>query len=101
MLEVSSIKLIAAHAALAIFGAVVHAARAYRMGQSRSFVDFLTLTTMASFSGVMFSLLGLYMFGDQAYLTLAMAGTGGFLGVEGMTLIAARVQDLLTLNNKK
>jgi hypothetical protein len=44
----------------------------------------------------MFALVALYMFPDQHYLTLAMAGTGGFLGVEGMTLIIERVRQLIT-----
>ena len=76
-----------AHGVLALFGAFVHAARAYRCGQSKSFIDFLSLTLMSSFSGVMFSLIGLEMFGEQSYITLAMAGTGGFIGVEGMTYV--------------
>lgn len=87
---------IAAHAFIALFGAVVHAAKAYRAGSSRTWVDFVTLTVMSSFSGVMFALIALYMFPDQHYLTLAIAGTGGFLGVEGMTLIIERVRQVIT-----
>jgi hypothetical protein len=87
---------IAAHAFIALFGAVVHAAKAYRAGATKTLLDFATLTVMSSFSGVMFALVALYMFPDQHYLTLAMAGTGGFLGVEGMTLIIERVRQLIT-----
>jgi hypothetical protein len=50
---------------------------------------------MSSFSGVMFALLGLYMFGDSSYLTMAMAGTGGFLGVEGMTMVVDHVRSII------
>lgn len=75
------------HGALAVFGAFVHASKAHRDGTSKSFLDFVLLTAMASFSGVMFALLGFEMFGHDSYLSLAMAGTGGFVGVEGMTFV--------------
>ena len=85
-----------AHGILAIFGAFVHAAKAHRDGSSKNFIDFISLTLMSSFSGVMFALIGLEMFGEQSYLTLAMAGTGGFIGVEGMTYIIAYVTKRIT-----
>lgn len=83
------------HGILALFGAVVHASKAYRAGQTKNFLDFAALTLMSSFSGVMFALMGLYMFGNSSYLTMAMAGTGGFLGVEGMTIIVDRIRNLI------
>lgn len=76
-----------AHGALALFGAIVHAAKAYHDGTSRNLVDFCALVLMSSFSGVMFALLGLAYFGEDSYLTLALAGTGGYVGVEGMSLV--------------
>lgn len=75
------------HGFLALFGAFVHASKAYREGKSKNFLDFLALIIMSSFSGVMFALVGFEVFGQGSYLTLAMAGTGGFVGVEGMTYI--------------
>jgi len=78
-----------AHGILAVFGAIVHASKAHREGQSKNFVDFTLLTLMSSFSGVMFALLGFEMFGYDSYLSLAMAGTGGFVGVEGMTFVVS------------
>ncbi len=85
-----------AHLIIAIFGAVVHAAKAYRLGTSKTWVDFFTLTVMSSFTGVIFSLMALHTLGpEQHYLTLAMAGTGGFLGVEGMTFIIEKVRTVL------
>lgn len=80
-----------AHGVLAMFGAIVHASKAHREGQSNSFLDFLVLTIMSSFSGVMFAIVGFEMFGHESYISLAMAGTGGFIGVEGMTYIIAFV----------
>lgn len=76
-----------AHGLLAVFGAIVHASKAHREGQTNSILDFLVLTLMSSFSGVMFAIVGFEMFGHDSYLSLAMAGTGGFIGVEGMTYI--------------
>ena len=74
-----------AHGFLAIFGAFAHATKVYRDGGTRNFLDFTLLVMMSSFSGVIFALLGSEMFGPESYITLAAAGTGGFLGVEGMT----------------
>lgn len=82
-----------AHGLLAVFGAIVHASKAHREGQSKNILDFLLLTVMSSFSGVMFAILGLEIFGTSSYLTLAMAGTGGFVGVEGMTFIVSYLTD--------
>ena len=59
-----------AHGALAIFGALVHATKSYREGKSKTAVDFLALTTMSSFSGVMFALIGLEAFGTVAYVPM-------------------------------
>lgn len=82
-----------AHGILAVFGAIVHASKAHREGKSKNFLDFCLLTLMSSFSGVMFALMGFEMFGSTSYLTLAMAGTGGFIGVEGMTFITSYLVD--------
>lgn len=87
------------HGGLALFGAIVHASKAHRAGESKTATDFIVLTIMSSFSGVMFSLVGFYFFGEsQPYITMALAGTGGYLGVEGMAII---VDTLRTLINKR
>lgn len=91
MNEPISSSIVAAHGVLAFFGALTHAASAHRTGQSKTFLDFSILVLMSSFSGVMFSLIGLHLFGDQIYISMAMAGTGGFIGVEGMTYVIAFV----------
>lgn len=83
------------HGALALFGAVVHASKAHREGKSKTFIDFCTLTIMSSFSGVMFALLGLYLFQENLYLSMTMAGTGGFLGVEGLVLVIDKLRILI------
>lgn len=83
------------HGAIAFFGAVTHALSAHRKGQSKSLADFVSLTLMSSFSGVMFSLIGLHLFAGDAYITLAMAGTGGFLGVEGMAWVVEKLKKMI------
>lgn len=83
------------HGGLAFFGALVHASNAHRTGKSKTLLDFCILTLMSSFSGVMFALLGLYIFQDSIHLSMAMAGTGGYLGVEGMSIIVERLKLLI------
>ena len=83
------------HGAIAFFGAITHALSAHRKGQSKTFADFISLTLMSSFSGVMFSLVGLHLFAGDTYATLAMAGTGGFLGVEGMGWLVEKVKKMI------
>lgn len=83
------------HGVLAFFGAIVHASGAHRKGESKGLLDFMLLVIMSSFSGVIFALVGLATFGEDSYYTLALAGTGGFLGVEGMTIIIEKLRLLL------
>lgn len=87
---------IATHAAMALFGALTHALSAHRKGESKTLSDFVALIIMSSFSGVMFSLVSMHMFGGDEYVTLAMAGTGGFLGIEGMGYIVEWIKKKIT-----
>lgn len=89
------------HGIIAIFGALVHALNAHRNGNTKSLLDILTLTVISSFSGVMFALLGLHFFGESSYITLALAGAGGFLGVEGMGIIIQILKKSLLANIQK
>lgn len=86
---------ILAHGATALFGALTHALTAQRKGLTKSFSDFLALMVISSFSGLMFALMGMDLFGGDQYITLTMAGTGGFLGVEGMAWIVERIRNFL------
>ena len=92
-----SISTLVVHGVIAWFGAIVHAAQAHRKGQVKTFLDFCVLSLISSFSGAMFAFMGLYMFGEtNLYLTMAIAGTGGYLGVEGMALIIERVKKIIS-----
>lgn len=84
---------IAVHSFIAVFGAITHALNAYRKGESKTLVDFIALTVMSSFSGAMFAIIGLYLFPENIHLSMAMAGSGGFIGVEGMTYVIKFVTD--------
>lgn len=90
-LAVSSV---ATHGVLALFGALAHAINAHRTGQTKGFLDFVALIILSSFSGVIFALLALHTF-DSQYITLAASGSGGFLGIEGVTFLAPKVRNLI------
>lgn len=81
-----------AHGTIAFFGAITHAAVAHRRGESKGVVDFFLLTVMSSFSGIVFALVS-FQFFDNPYMTLAITGAGGFLGVEGLTVLAEKIRD--------
>lgn len=97
MHEIAHTTQYAVHGAIAFFGAVVHALDSHRKGTSKTILDFVTLTVMSSFSGVMFALLGLQFFPEQIYFTTALAGTGGYLGVEGMSIIVSMIKKRLNI----
>lgn len=82
------------HGILALFGAIAHAIHVHRNGKSKGFVDFILLSLMSSFSGIIFALIALQFLHNE-YLTLAAAGSGGFLGVEGLTIVAQRFKVVL------
>lgn len=89
------------HGIIALFGAIVHALKAHRGGKTKTIVDFFILTVMSSFTGVMFSFLGLQLFPNQIYITLMLAGSGGFMGVEGMAIIIDVIRQLVKVKDEK
>lgn len=89
-----STAIIIKHGILAIFGGVVHALSAYRRGETRNLLDILILATISSFTGVIFAFIALHLY-PQGYLTFAIAGVGGFIGVEGMSWITEFVKKKL------
>ncbi len=89
-----AISSVVTHGVLALFGAFAHAINAHRSGQTKGFFDFVALMVLSSFSGVIFALLALHTF-DSEYITLAAAGSGGFLGIEGITFLAPKVRNLV------
>lgn len=96
MHEPVSTTVVAYHGILALFGGFVHALEKQRTGQSKGLRDLLVLSLISSFSGVMFALLAGYWFPHDHYLSMVAAGSGGYLGVEGMSIIAAWITRLIT-----
>lgn len=90
-----------AHGVVAIFGAITHAIRAHRLGQSKGLADFALLTIMSSFSGMVFAFIALSTT-DSVYFTLSAAGAGGFLGIEGLAYLSTFIKESLknSLNKK-
>lgn len=89
MTEPVSTSAIVFHGGLAVFGAIVHALSAHRNWTSKSFLDFLILVIISSFTWVMFTLIAFHMFPASVYLTGACAGFGWFVWVEGMSFVAS------------
>ncbi len=80
---------IATHGGVALFGAFAHAINAHRNGTSKGIMDFLALTVLSSFSGIIFAFFAFHLF-DNAYITLAITGSGGYVGVEGLALVSKK-----------
>jgi LydA holin phage, holin superfamily III len=76
-----------AHGIAAIAGGFVHALEAHRNGSSKTWKDHVSLVIMSSFTGVIFALVALSIWPSSIYLTIATAGTGGYIGVEGLSWI--------------
>ncbi len=85
------------HGAIAFFGALVHALAAHRDGQAKTKLDIVTLTVISSFSGVIFGLLSCNFLGDS-YISLAITGSGGYLGVEGLKQVTAALKKSILVN---
>lgn len=88
MHEPISTTAIAAHGGIAIFGAITHALNAQRNGHTKNWKDFLVLIAMSSFSGAMFALMGIHYFPHDTYVSMAIAGSGGWIGVEGLAWLS-------------
>ena len=91
--------IIVKHGILALFGGIVHALNSYREGKSKSFLDVIILTIISSFSGVLFSFIALHFY-DSSYFSLAVAGSGGFLGVEGLGYLTKFIKKAVLANIK-
>lgn len=93
-----SYKALTVHGIAAVFGAFAHALNAHRSGNSKTWLDFLALFVISSFAGTMFFLLGFYVFGKDNYLTIVMGGSGGWLGIEGLSFLVSFVKKSIKAN---
>lgn len=94
MSEPISTSLMAKHGILAVTGGIVHALSAYRNGETRGILDIIVLSIISAFTGVIFAFVALSLYPDT-YLTFAIAGVGGFVGVEGMSWVTMLVKSKL------
>ncbi|HDK42322.1 MAG TPA: hypothetical protein ENH35_02910 [Candidatus Moranbacteria bacterium] len=95
-------EILTAHGIIAFFGGLVHALNNALLKDDgkKEILDVIILTIISSFSGIIFAIMGIYFFGES-YLTLALAGSGGFLGVEGLKAIAKALKHAIIANIKK
>lgn len=84
------------HFTIAFFGGLAHAINKHRNGESKTVVDFLLLTIMSSFFGVLFGFLAISLYPNNEYLTMAVAGSGGWFGIEStgvlFSIISKKIQ---------
>lgn len=83
---------------MALFGALANTIHAKREGRTRTKVEFLLNWIMSSFFGVVIGFVGLSIFKENIYALMAMAGTGGWLGIETTELLK---QWLFKITNNK
>ena len=86
-IETISSATLAKHGVLAFFWAIVHALSAHRAGTSKSFLDFIVLVIMSSFTWVMFTLIAHQILPTAPYHAYAASGAGWYIRVEGMSSI--------------
>ena len=95
-----SIGVIFQHTVVAIFGGIAHAINKHRNGMSKTFMDFLLLTIMSSFFGVIFGFIAIHFFPMSEYLTLSIAGTGGWLGIEATGILIEFVKKMFGIRDR-
>lgn len=75
------------HFIIAFFGGLAHAINKHRNGESKTMTDFILLTIMSSFFGVLFGFIAISLYPNNEYLTMAVAGSGGWFGIESTGLL--------------
>ena len=98
MIEPASISMSALfkHGIIAVFGGITHAINKHRMGQTKGVVDIFALAFMSAFFGVLFGFIALSTINNE-YLTLSVAGVGGWLGIESKGLMIEFVRKIVGL----
>lgn len=89
------------HGVIALFGAITQALIEHRELRSRTFMDFLILIIIGSFTGVMFGLIALNFFPDNQYVSLSITGAGAVMGKEGLAMLSKKLMDMLRVTIEK
>lgn len=84
------------HGIIALLGGIAHAINKHRMGQTKNFLDFIALAFMSAFFGVIFGFIALSISANE-YVTLSIAGTGGWLGIESTGMLIDFVRKMFGL----
>lgn len=95
-METLPLTIVMKHGAIAFFGAMVQALIEHREGRSKTLTDFLILTVVGSFAGVMFGLFALNFFPNNLYVSLSITGAGAVLGKEGLKFLSHKILDMLS-----
>lgn len=90
-----SISVLAKHGSIALIGGFAHAINKHRTGESKGWLDLLALTAMSSFFGLLFGFIALSLFSNNEYITLAIAGTGGWLGIHSTGILIDFIKKIL------
>lgn len=91
-------------AGIIFFGVLAHATAQFKLhrdnGLEFTWIDFVVLLPLATFSGLIFGLVGSLVFSGLVPI-LICAGTGAFLGVAGMNSLANALLEFLVGRIKK
>jgi len=80
----------------AIFGGIVHALIVQRSGGIKNTYDLLAVAIISGFAGMMWLLLALNFYPDSHFIIAFAAGFGGYLSVEGLAMIATKIQEFIS-----
>lgn len=82
--------------ATAIFGGIAHALMIQRKGGLKGFWDGVGLATISGFAATMWLMLALNFFPEKIFLVAFASGFGGYMSVEGLAMLAAKVKDIIS-----
>lgn len=81
---------------MAMFGGIVHALISLRRGETKNKWDFLALSLISGFCGVMWSLLALIYFPENIFIVAFASGMGGYMSVEGLAIVIVYLKNKFT-----
>ena len=83
------------HAIMIALGAMARAFHEMRTEKKFTWLGFITAFITSTFSGVIFVLVAITVLGQENMTAIAyIAGMGGWLGVEGLTMVTERLKKI-------
>jgi hypothetical protein len=85
------------HAFVAVIAGFAHALHEGKRKGTKldQFMEFIASVVIASFSGVIFGLVALEIFGQGSYLSLAITGSGGFIGAKALKVLSETIVEFI------